>query len=143
MYYHKYKHSICFLFIICLLFFGVYCEIPSNTPVFVCSTSDSVSDYDSHTLPGFGDSTASKQVYATQSLEQREIISGIRLSARRNSLRINRGNLFTLSLTYIISWLFINSFVAYIREVISLFHNNTIILNYIHHKDGKKSPILF
>ncbi len=143
MYYNKLKHSICFLFIICLFFFGVYCEIPSSTPVFVCSASDSAADYPSDTLPGLRSVLSSKQIYTNEALEEREIISGIRLSARRNTFRISRNILFAFSLIYVMSRLFANSFATYIRKAISLFHHDTIILNYIHHKDGKKSSFLF
>ena len=129
------KKSICFLLMICMLFLGMCFENIHADSSFSCENTT----YTISTIRSAEETTLTKQVYYEETLAKEESIMDPQQAVRRIFSRISRG--ISLNLAFVdilpqISPIFYTSLDCELAQESS---SNTIIVNYIHHKDGKKA----
>ncbi len=141
MYFKKYQSHICFLLIISLLLCGMCFDNVQTDSSFVCSTfCETMSDADSmFDLLSFQHAFSAEQIYSQKIPEQREISAIIRQSVRINIIKMGRRNYHALWTAAIFPHYLFCILMYHANTAIHAVRSNTIILGYIHHKDGKKS----
>lgn len=130
----KQKKSLCFLLIICILFLGMC--IDNNQADSFFSYESSV--HTASTLLGKG-TTLTAQEYTIESISKDECFIGSCQIARRSFSPGNKGTSLSLLFVDILPQ---NSSLTQISSDIELTDESscsTVIVNYIHHKDGKKA----
>lgn len=130
----KQKKSLCFLLMICILFLGMC--IDNNQADSFFSYESSV--HTASTLLGKG-TTLTAQEYTIESISKDEYFIGSSQIARRSFSPGNKGTSLSLLFVDILPQ---NSSLTQISSDIELadeFSCSTVIVNYIHHKDGKKA----
>lgn len=129
------KKSICFLLMICMLFLGMCFENIQTDSSFSCENTT----YTVSTISSGERTTLTKQVYYEENLAKEESITDTQQAARRIFNRISRGISLNLAFVDILPQ---NSPIIYTSsdcELAKESSSNAIIVNYIHHKDGKKA----
>lgn len=130
----KQKKSLCFLLMICILFLGMC--IDNNQADSFFSYESSV--HTASTLLGKG-TTLTAQEYTIESISKDEYFTGSCQIARRSFSPGNKGTSLSLLFVDILPQ---NSSLTQISSDIELADESscsTVIVNYIHHKDGKKA----
>lgn len=131
----KQQKCIYFLFIIGMLFLGMCFENIQTGSSFSCENA-------THTVSTIRSSertTLTKQVYHDETLTREDCVVSIRQAVRRTFTRTCRGISLNLAFVDILPQFFPFICSSSDCELVKEFSSNTVIVNYIHHKDGKKA----
>lgn len=131
----KQKKSICFFLIICMLFLGMCIEQFQADSFFSYESST----HTASTILSGQRTTLTSQEYRMEDISQEDYITGCGQIVHRSFCRSNRGT--ALSLLFVdilpqISPIILTSTASELTDEASC---STVIVNYIHHKDGKKA----
>lgn len=131
----KQKKSICFLFMICILFLGMCFENVQTDSSFLCeNTAHTVSTLRSTESP-----TLTDHVYRQETFSEQAYAVNLRQAVRRTFTRTNKGAALNLIFVDILPQISPTIYTSSDCELIHESFSNTVIVNYIHHKDGKKA----
>lgn len=133
----KPQKSICFLLIICLLFLGMCSERVQADSSFSCS--DETAFHTDSSLRSVEKSILTDQLYVQETLTRESGITGLRQAVRRVFARTYRGAALSLILADILPPISHIITASNDCELSAEPSSNTIIVSFIHHKDGKKS----
>ncbi len=131
----KQKKSICFLLLICMLFLGMCFENVQADSFFLTKTTAQATS----TIRSAGHSTLTNLVYHEEAIAKQDCATDINQVVRRCLNRTLRGtalNLIFVDILPQISPIILTSADCELTEESS---SCTVIVNYIHHKDGKKA----
>lgn len=129
------KKSICFLLMICMLFLGMCFESIQTDSSFSCENTT----YTVSTIRSAERTTLTKQVYYDETLAKEESITDSQQAVRRLFTRTSRGIALNLAFVDILPQISPIFYTSLDCELAQESSSNTIIVNYIHHKDGKKA----
>lgn len=130
----KQRKSLCFILILSMLFFGMCfenLEADSFLSYLLTTQADSM-------LRSSQNTSLSQQVYIEDTLG-RPVGNVIRLSERRNNSRIGRETDLDLLSAELLLQIFPITFILLSHFYGSEAHSNSVIVDYIHQKDGKKA----
>ena len=130
----KQKHSLSVILIIFMLFLGTcYEDIHAGF-----SFTYRLNTQTDSTLRSSQNTSLSNQAYLEES-PGKPIGSVIRQAARRNSSKTGRDTYLSLFTAGILWQFYPITFILLSHSYGSEVHSNTVIIDYIHHKDGKKA----
>ena len=135
MRFEKQKKSICFLFMICLLFLGMCFENVQTDSSFLYENTT----HTASTLRSVEKPTLTDQVYRQETLSEQAYAINLRQAVRRPFTRTNRGAALNLIFVDILPQISPIIYTSSDCELANESFSNTVIVNYIHHKDGKKA----
>ena len=130
----KQHKSICFILILSMLFLGMCfenIEADSSLAYQLVSQADS-------TLRSSQNTSLFRQIYMEESIG-RPVGNSIQLNARRNNSRTGRGTDVSLLSADILLQTFPHTSIVLSPIYGSASHSTSVIVDYIHHKDGKKA----
>ncbi len=129
------RKSICFLLILALLFLGA-CSDDIRT---AASFSHGIYDTEATVIRSCQNDSLTQQLFHEETLSQHSCAALIKDSAKRTADKTGRG-IFSL-LSYVESLPPTNPFIhiAATGHCCQVIHSNTVIISYIHGKDGKKA----
>lgn len=131
----KQKKSLCFLLMICMLFLGMCVENAQADSFFSYESSSHAAS----TLLSGERTTLTTQEYPVENISRDECFTSSSQIVRRSFSRSNRGT--ALSLLFVDILPQISPFIqaSSDSELTDESSCSTVIVNYIHHKDGKKA----
>ena len=134
------------LILLCILFWGMCFGNMQTDSSFACTESagSGLEDRDASASPAsvlrpVGKPAPAAQAYGQKVLNQCEDTLVLRHHIRRASPRPGRGGSFLFVLISVISLFFPLFFVVRTHVDFHEIYSNTVIIRYIHHKDGQKS----
>ena len=131
----KQKKSLCFLLMICMLFLGMCVESVQADSFFSYESSA----HTASTLLSGERTTLTAQEYPVETISRDEYFTSSSQIIRRSFSRNNRGT--ALSLLFVDTLPQISPFIQASSDIELTAESScsTVIVNYIHHKDGKKA----
>lgn len=129
------KKSICFLLMICMLFLGMCFESIQTDSSFSCENTV----YTVSTIRSAERTTLTKQVYYEETIAKEESITDPQQAVQRLFNRTSRGIALNSAFVDILPQISPIFYTSLDCELAQESSSNTIIVNYIHHKDGKKA----
>lgn len=142
MYFTGRRNPVAVLSLLCILFWGMCFGNVQTDSSFACTDSPSSGLEGSSAasvLRPVGKSVPGAQAYTQKVLNQYENALVLRHAIRRTSPRSGRSSGFCLLLVSIISLLFPLLCVLRFHGDFHEIYSNTVIIKYIHHKDGRKA----
>lgn len=131
----KQKKSICFLLMICMLFLGMCFENIQTDSFFSYETTT----HSASTLRSGERTTLTSQVYQEETLARQDGITSFSQDVRRCFSRTTRGTALNLLFVDILPLISPIILISSDCELAQESSSRTVIVNYIHHKDGKKA----
>lgn len=129
----KQKKSLCFLLVICILFLGMCIDNNQANSFFSCESSV----HTASTLLGKRTSLTAQE-YTIESISKDEYFTASCQIARRSFNPGNKGTSLSLLFVDILPQNFSLTQISSDIELTDESSCSTVIVNYIHHKDGKK-----
>ena len=131
----KQKKSICVLLIISMLFLGMCFESVQAGSSFSCESTT----FTTSTIRSTERTTLTSQIYAEETLAWQDCITSFQQAVRLTFSRTTRGIALYLALVDILPQVSPIYYTSSNCELSKESSSNTIIINFIHHKDGKKA----
>lgn len=131
----QFRKNICFLLIVALLFLGMYSNDAQTASAFAHASSGTAAS----SLRPCGSSAPAQYIFDEENLTQHNCAALLRASSRRTADKAGR-SIFPV-LSYVEPLPLSNSFICIAAgsEPCQAVRSNTIIISYIHLKDGKKA----
>ncbi len=131
----KQKKSLCFFIMICMLFLGMCVEYIQTDSFFSYESSA----HSASTLLSGERITLTSQEYKAENISKDECFTNSSHVIRRSFNRSNKGAALSLLFVDILPLIFSFIQTSTDYELANESSCSTIIVNYIHHKDGKKA----
>lgn len=131
----KQKKSICFFFMICMLFLGMCVENIQPDSFFSYESST----HTASTLLSGKRTTLTTQEYQVETISREEFIASSNQNVYRSFNRSNRGTALSLLFVDILPQISPIILTSADCELTKESSSSTVIVGYIHHKDGKKA----
>lgn len=141
------QKNVCILLITFILLIGMCfdrVQTDSCLPYAASEISDELYEHTSSTLKDTHDTSFSYQIYS-ESILTRQVSSFVhnQFARRILSTKSGKGNSLAFFLLYLLPLLLSSILISDAYEFQPDIRNNSIIIQYIHHKDGKKSKLSF
>lgn len=133
----KQKRSICFLSMICILFLGMCFENVQTDSSFSYSSENTA--HTASTFRSARHATLTNSFYKQGTLTNEDCVTNLRQAVRRTFTRANKSAALNLILVDILPQISPIIYTSSDCQLTPEPFSNTIIVSYIHHKDGKKS----
>lgn len=131
----KQKKSICFFLMICMLFLGMCVENIQADSFFLYESSS----HTASTLLSGKRTTLATQEYQVETISREDFITSGTQNICRSFSRNSRGTALSLLFVDILPQISPIIFAAADCELTEESSSSTVIVSYIHHKDGKKA----